>query len=315
MSADMIRFDGRTAIVTGAGRGLGRSHAMLLAERGAHVVVNDPGVSVSGDESEERPAQLVVDEIAAAGGSAIASTDSVATPEGGAAIVAQAIEAFGSLDAVVNNAGILSQADFEQLTPEMVGRMIDVHLGGTFNVLRAAWPVMKHQGYGRVVNTCSNSGWIGTPLQAHYGSAKMGILGLTRCLALEGASSGIKVNAIAPGAASRLAGVVDPALAAGFAAIIGDEGYRVTPEIVSPVVALLASETCPITGELLSTMMGCVSRVFLGLTDGFFDPELTPESLAAHLDLVVDQSSFTVPRTIADELTHVVSKIRAATAM
>ena len=232
-----IRFDGRTAIVTGAGRGLGRSHALLLAARGANVVVNDPGVSVLGEGGDAGPSQTVADEITAAGGSAVANTSSVATPDGAAEIVAQAREAFGTIDVVVNNAGILSQGDFEDLTPEIVGRMVDVHLHGTFNVLREAWPVMKAHGYGRVVNTCSNSGWIGTALQTHYGSAKMGVLGLTRCLALEGEQYGIKVNAVAPGAASRMAEVVDPALAAPFAAIIGDEGHRVTPEIVSPVVA------------------------------------------------------------------------------
>jgi NAD(P)-dependent dehydrogenase (short-subunit alcohol dehydrogenase family) len=307
-----IRFDGRVAIVTGAGRGIGRAHALLLGARGASVVVNDPGVNLAGDGVDAQPAQSVVDEILAAGGQAVASISSVATPEGGAEIVQTALDTYGKIDIVINNAGILSQGAFEELSPETVDKMFDVHLKGAFNVLRAAWGPMKASGYGRVVNTCSNSGWIGTPLQSHYGSAKTGIWGLTRCLALEGEPYNIKVNAMAPGAASRLAEVVDPALAAPFAAIIGDEGHRVTAEIVSPLVAVLAAEGCPVTGELFSTLMGRVSRVFIGLTDGFFDPELSPESISQNFDQICDESGYSVPKTIADELTQVVTKIKSA---
>jgi NAD(P)-dependent dehydrogenase (short-subunit alcohol dehydrogenase family) len=312
VSPDSIRFDGRVAIVTGAGRGIGRSHALLLGARGARIVVNDPGVNLAGEGGDAQPAQAVVDEITAAGGEAVVNTSSVATPEGGSEIVQTARDEFGAVDIIVNNAGILSQGMFEELTPAIVDRMLDVHLKGAFNVLRAAWGSMKENRYGRIVNTCSNSGWIGTPLQSHYGSAKMGLLGLTRCLALEGEPFNIKVNAIAPGAASRMAEVVDPALAAPFAAIIGDEGHRVTAEIVSPLVAVLAAEGCPVTGEMFSTLMGRVSRVFLGLTEGYFDPDLTPERLEQNFARVCDETGYTVPKTIADELIQVISQIKRA---
>ena len=181
------------------GRGLGRAHALLLAARGASVVVNDPGVNLAGDGVDAQPAQSVVDEILAAGGRAVANISSVATPEGGAEIVADCARCYGKIDIVVNNAGILSQGAFEELSPETVDKMFDVHLKGAFNVAAGCVGADEGSGYGRVVNTCSNSGWIGTPLQSHYGSAKTGIWGLTRCLALEGEPYDIKVNAMAPG--------------------------------------------------------------------------------------------------------------------
>ena len=193
-----LGFDGKVAIITGAGGGLGREHALLLASRGAQVVVNDIGGSISGDGGDAGPAERVVKEITDAGGEAIADTHSVSTPEGGAALVATALEHFGRVDIVVNNAGILRDKTFHNMTPDLLDPVLDVHLRGAFNVTRPAWIAMREQSYGRVVNTSSNSGILGNFGQSNYGAAKMGLVGLTRVLAVEGAKYNIKVNAIAP---------------------------------------------------------------------------------------------------------------------
>ncbi len=195
MTQEELRFDGEVALVTGAGRGIGRGHALELARRGARVVVNDAGGAVDGSGTEGVPAQLVAEEINAAGGQAVASRDSVATPAGGAAIVAQAVDAFGQLDIVVNNAGILRDKSFGHLTPDLVDAVLDVHLRGAFHVLIPAWRHMKQRGYGRIVNTTSASGLFGNFGQANYGAAKAGLVGLTRVLAVEGRKIGINVNA------------------------------------------------------------------------------------------------------------------------
>jgi NAD(P)-dependent dehydrogenase (short-subunit alcohol dehydrogenase family) len=182
-----LTFDGRVAIVTGGGGGLGRSHALELARRGAHVVVNDLGGAVDGTGGSTTAAEAVVAEIAAAGGEAVANAASVATPDGGAAIVQAALDAFGRVDIVVNNAGILRDAAFKNVTPESLDAVIDVHLKGAFNVLRGAWPLMREQNYGRIVNTSSGSGLFGNFGQSNYGAAKAGLMGLTRVLSIEGA--------------------------------------------------------------------------------------------------------------------------------
>src|SRR5579875_2076238 len=187
-----LRFDGRVAIVTGAGVGLGRSHALLLASRGARVVVNDIGGSVTGEGSDRGPAEQVASEIRALGGEAVADVNSVATPEGGAAIVATAMEAFGRVDIVINNAGILRDKNFQEMTPDLVEPVLDVHLKGAFNVTRPAFVIMQQQNYGRIVSTCSASGILGSPAKANYAAAKTGLIGLTRVLAAEGAPHNIK---------------------------------------------------------------------------------------------------------------------------
>jgi len=199
-----IGYDGKVAIITGAGGGLGRSHALELARRGARVVVNDLGGSIDGTGASLGPAALVVDEIKSLGGDAVANTDSVATPAGGAAIVQSAIDSFGRIDIVINNAGILRDKAFHNMEPDLVDPVLDVHLKGAFHVTRAAWIKMREQNYGRVVNTSSNSGLLGNFGQANYGAAKMGLVGLTRVLAVEGAKFNIKVNAIAPVAFTRM---------------------------------------------------------------------------------------------------------------
>ena len=193
MAAD-LGYEGKVAIITGAGGGLGRQHALLLASRGARIVVNDLGGSVAGgDAGSDTPAQSVVKEIEALGGEAVANADSVATPEGGEAIVQAAIDAFGQVDIVINNAGILRDKTFHNMTPDLRDPVLDVHLKGAFNVTRPAWIKMREQGYGRIVNTSSSAGILGNFGQTNYGAAKMGLVGLARVLAQEGAGYNIKV--------------------------------------------------------------------------------------------------------------------------
>src|SRR3954468_19283912 len=199
-----LGYDGKVAIITGAGGGLGREHALLLASRGAQVVVNDLGGSVHGDGGDVGPAQQTAKEIEGLGGVAVADTNSVATPAGGAAIVQTALDTFGRVDIVINNAGILRDKAFHNMEPDLLDPVLDVHLKGAFYVTRAAWIKMREQNYGRIVNTSSNSGLLGNFGQANYGAAKMGLVGLTRVLAVEGAKANIKVNAIAPVAFTRM---------------------------------------------------------------------------------------------------------------
>lgn len=270
---DELSFDGRVAIVTGAGNGIGRLHALELARRGAQVVVNDLGGAMDGTGSSATPAEAVVAEIEAAGGEAIVNADSVATPEGGENIVRTAVEWFGKVDIVVNNAGILLDAAFKNTTPDLVDPVLDVHLKGAFNVTRPAWLLMLDQGYGRIVNTSSGSGLFGNFGQSSYGAAKMGLIGLTRVLAIEGGRKGIHVNAIAPIAKTRMT-----------EEIMGEAGDAYAPELITPVVVYLAHESCDRNGNFYSVGAGKVSRVFIGSTAGIEDPTLSPESVAAAID-------------------------------
>ncbi|MEY3354194.1 MAG: hypothetical protein RLZZ16_996, partial [Actinomycetota bacterium] len=199
-----LGFDGKVAVITGAGGGLGRQHALLLASRGALVVVNDLGGAVDGSGSDKGAAQKVVDEIRDLGGEAVADTNSVSTLEGGAAIIATATAAYGRVDIVINNAGILRDKSFQNMEPEMVRAVLDVHLLGAFNVTQPAFKLMREQGYGRIVSTSSAAGIFGNFGQANYGAAKMGLVGFTRVLAVEGAKYNVKANAIAPLAYTRM---------------------------------------------------------------------------------------------------------------
>ena len=270
---DELSFEGRVAIVTGAGNGIGRLHALELARRGAQVVVNDLGGAMDGTGSSQNPAEAVVAEIAAAGGEAVANADSVATPEGGESIVRTAIDRFGRVDIVINNAGILRDAAFKNTTPDLVDPVIAVHLKGAFNVTRPAWLHMLEQGYGRIVNTSSGSGLFGNFGQSNYGAAKMGLIGLTRVQAIEGGRKGIHVNAIAPIAKTRMT-----------EEIMGEAGDAYAPELITPVVIYLAHESCDRNGNFYSVGAGKVSRVFIGSTTGIEDPKLSPESVAAAID-------------------------------
>jgi NAD(P)-dependent dehydrogenase (short-subunit alcohol dehydrogenase family) len=286
-----LGFDNKVAIVTGAGGGLGRSHALELARRGARVVVNDLGGSVDGSGNSTGPAQKVVDEIVALGGEAVANTDSVASVEGGRGIVASALDTFGRIDIVINNAGILRDKAFHNMTFEQIDAVIDVHLRGAFHVTHAAWGHMREQGYGRIVNTSSNSGILGNFGQANYGAAKMGLVGLTNVLAIEGAKSNIKVNAIAPLAFTRMTADLMPGLE-----------EKLQPERVTPVVIYLAHESCEVTGEVYSVGGGTVSRFFTGLTAGYVDHELTAEAVRDNLGTIRDEAGYQVLRNNGQEL-------------
>ena len=292
-----LGFDGRVAVVTGAGGGLGREHAMLLASRGAQLVVNDLGSTVAGEGEAEGPAARTAREIEALGGVAVPDTSSVATPEGGAAIIATALEAFGRVDIVVNNAGILRDKAFHNMTPELLDPVLDVHLTGSFWVTRPAWAHMREQGYGRVVCTSSTSGILGNFGQSNYGAAKSGLVGLTRVLAIEGARHNIMVNAIAPMASTRMT-----------EELLGAFGERLHPRLVSPVVAWLCHEDCPTSGDVYAVGGGRVSRLFTGLTPGLFDPDLTVEAVRDNFEQIRAEEGYTVPASLSDELAELFSR-------
>ncbi len=265
-----LRFDGRVAIVTGAGHGLGREHALDLAARGAKVVVNDLGGAVDGTGTSSGPASDVAEQIRKNGGTAVPSCDNVAIADGAEAIVKTAISEFGRVDAVINNAGILRDKTFMKMTAEEFDAVLGVHLRGSFLVTHAAWPHLRAQGYGRVVMTSSPAGLFGSFGQANYASAKMGLVGLTKTLSLEGAKYGIKANAIAPVAYTRMTAGLLPDELAG----------RLGPEFVSPLVSYLAHEDCASSGEVYSVAGGRVARVFVAEGPGWVKKDgLTAEDV------------------------------------
>jgi len=266
-----VELEGRVAVVTGAGGGLGRSHALALASRGAKVVINDLGGSRDGSGAGSEMADSVVSEIISAGGDAVADYNSVATPEGGRAIVQSALDAFGRVDIVINNAGILRDVSFTKLDPEALDLVLKVHLYGAFHVTHAAWDHMKEQKYGRVISTASGSGLYGNFGQTNYAAAKLGIVGLTRSLAIEGAKYGITANAIAPVANSRMTeDIMPPQLL-----------ERLKPEHVSPLVVFLASEACTDTGHVYSVGGGYLARVAMVEGAGTtFDGVPSPDDIA-----------------------------------
>jgi NAD(P)-dependent dehydrogenase (short-subunit alcohol dehydrogenase family) len=285
-----LGFDGKVAIITGAGGGLGRQHALALASRGALVVVNDLGGAVDGTGSDKGAAERVADEIASAGGEAVADTNSVATAAGGAAIVQTAIDAFDRVDIVINNAGILRDKAFHNMTSDLVDPVIDVHLRGAFHVTQPAWVRMREQGYGRIVSTSSAAGIFGNFGQANYGAAKMGLVGLTRVLAVEGTKYNIRANAIAPLAYTRMT-----------EGIIGSLGEKLDPALVAPLVTYLVHESCESTGRLYSVGGGRVAEVFLGETNGWASPELSAESVAEHWAEITNRDGYSVPTNIGEE--------------
>jgi NAD(P)-dependent dehydrogenase (short-subunit alcohol dehydrogenase family) len=291
--ADVLSLDGAVAVVTGAGRGLGRAHALALAARGASVVVNDIGAALDGtSDGGLQPGDAVVAEILAGGGVAIADNNSVATSAGGSAVIAAALDQFGRIDIVVNNAGFIRDKAFHKMTDEQLGDVLDVHLKGAVHVTRPAWSHMRDQGYGRVINTSSNAGLLGNFGQANYGAAKMGIVGLTRTLAIEGERYGIKVNAIAPIARTRMTDEV-----------LGDLADLADPEGVSEVVALLAHPECPVSGEVLSVGVGAIARFVIGRTSGWDSgADFSAEDVLDNIGRIVDVAQIDILGSAMEEL-------------
>ncbi|HEX3283325.1 MAG TPA: SDR family NAD(P)-dependent oxidoreductase [Mycobacterium sp.] len=274
-----LRFDDRVAVVTGGGRGLGRSYALLLASRGAKVVVNDSGGSLAGDDTDAMPAADVVGEITTAGGEAVANTDSVATAAGGKAIVDAALDRYGRLDVLVHNAGIVRRGSLKEMTTEDFDAVLDVHLRGAFHLVRTAFPAMCDAGYGRVVLTSSIGGLYGNHDVANYAAAKAGIVGLSNVVALEGETHGVTSNVIVPGALTRMAAGLDTS------------AYPpMDPELVAPAVGWLAHESCTITGEILAAIAGRIARVVVAETRGVHRPSWTIEQVAEHIDAIRDLS-------------------------
>ena len=282
------RFDGRVAVVTGAGRGIGRAYALLLAERGASVVVNDLGGAMDGTGADRAPASAVVAEIEAAGGTAVADTSDVSSSSGAEAVVAAAVQRYGRIDVLVNNAGIIRWAGFPEADEENLASHLAVHTVGSFNTARAAWAHMRDARYGRIVMTTS-SGMFGLPTNVSYATAKAGVVGLTRSLAVAGAKHGIKVNLIAPAALTRMAGAAadSPAMA---------------PELVAPMAAFLAHEDCPVTGEMYAAGAGRFARMFIASTPGYVHPgpDVTVEDVAEHWAAINDEAGYTVPANLAE---------------
>jgi NAD(P)-dependent dehydrogenase (short-subunit alcohol dehydrogenase family) len=306
----MIDFEGQAVIVTGAGRGLGRLFALEFARRGASVVVNDLGGTMGGHGSDASVADQVVAEIESAGGAAAASYDSVATPEGGEAIVRTALDRFGRLDAVVSNAGIFSTVAFDELTPQDWRRMLSVHLDGGFYLSQPAFRVMKSQGYGRFVFMASSAGLFGQPGEAHYAAAKTGLVGLSNIIALEGAPYGILANSVLPFGYTRMAGQT----VADHAPDTADAPFLriIEPGLVVPIVVYLASRACSLTHHNYSAAAGRYARVFIGLGEGWLaEPGSKPtaDDIGAHLAEVSATQPCTVPASIFDEIIEICARL------
>ncbi|MGV0785549.1 SDR family NAD(P)-dependent oxidoreductase [Mycobacterium sp. 852014-52144_SCH5372336] len=305
----MIDFAEQVAVVTGAGRGLGRVYALELARRGASIVVNDLGATMHGDGRNTAVADQVVEEITASGGTAVASYDSVDSPAGGKAIVRTAVDAFGRLDAVISNAGIFNSIAFDELTPVDWRRMLSVHLDGAFYLSQPAYRVMKGQGYGRFVFIASSAGVFGQHLEAHYAAAKAGIVGLNNVIALEGEPHGIRANTVLPFGISRM---VTETL--GDPKALEDNGFfaAIRPELVAPLVVYLASRACDVSHQNFSACAGRFARVFIGLSEGWLAPrdgDPTAEDIAGHLEAVAATEPFTVPGSIYDEVFAVTGRL------
>ena len=272
-----LRFDNRVAVITGAGRGLGRAYALLLASRGAKVVINDSGVSLKGQGHDEGPANEVVREIKAAGGEAVACTESVATAEGGKAIIQAAIDHYGRLDILIHNAGNVRRGLLKEMTYEDFDAVLDVHLRGAFHVVRPAFPLMCAAGYGRMVLTSSIGGLYGNRDVVNYSVSKAGLLGLSNVAALEGAAEGVKSNVIIPAAVTRMAEGLDTS------------AYPpMSPELVAPVVGWLAHESCSISGEMLISIAGRVAKAFVAETPGVYRPSWSMEQVGAQMEAIRD---------------------------
>ena len=287
-----VSFENRVVIVTGAGNGLGKAYALELGKRGAKVVVNDLGGAVDGSGSGNSPADDVVNEIIENGGEAVANYDSVATKDGGESIVQTAVDSFGTVDAVINNAGILRDKSFANMTEEEFSLIIEVHLKGTYFVTQPAFKIMKENNYGRIVNVASPSGIFGNFGQTNYGAAKMGIVGLTNVLAIEGAKYNIKVNVRAPTAYTRMTEALLPE----------DVGKLFSAELVTPMVTYLASEACEPTHEIFGVAAGRFARIGIITHEGYVNTEATAEDIANNIEEIRTITDGSYPLSNEDEL-------------
>ena len=278
MSED-LRFDGRVAVITGGGRGLGAAYATLLAQQGCKVVVNDLGAPIKGDGVDVGVAQQLVDEIRAAGGEAVADTNTVATPEGGKAIIQTALDTWGRIDILIHNAGNVRYGSIREIDYEDFKSVVDVHLMGAFHVVQAAHPLMCDTGYGRIVLTSSIGGIYGNKRCVNYGVSKAGMLGLNNIAALEGEDCNVKSNVIVPNAVTRMAEGLDIS-----------QYPPLGPELVAPAVAWLAHENCNISGEMITAGGGRISRAFIAETKGVFQPNWTIADVGAAMDAIHDKA-------------------------
>ena len=275
-----LRFDNRVAVVTGAGRGLGRAYALLLASKGAKVIVNDLGVSLKGQGQDEGPANEVVREIKAAGGEAVACTESVATAQGGKAIIQSALDHYGRIDILIHNAGNVRRGSLKEMTYEDFDAVLDVHLRGAFHVVRPAFPRMCAAGYGRMVLTSSIGGLYGNKDVVNYSMSKAGLIGLSHVVALEGAAEGVKSNVIVPAAVTRMAEGLDTS------------AYPpMDPDLVAPTVGWLAHESCSISGEMLVSIAGRVAKAFVAETPGVYRPSWTIGQVGEQMDAIRNTSA------------------------
>ncbi len=301
-----VTVDGQVAIITGAGNGLGRIYALELARRGAAVVVNDIAVDA---------ANAVVKEIEATGGRAAASYDSIATPESARAILQTSLDRFGTLDILIHNAGTWRNVPIEEMTPDNLDPVIDVHLRGAFFLVRPAWRIFREKGYGRIVLTSSAAGAFGREEGSNYVAVKAGLFGLARGLALEGAKHGILVNSLLPNAETSRR-PMNPEYRARLNAVLEPLDGRRTPEAVAPLVVYLASRQCSVTGEAFSAGAGRFARVFVGVTEGWTSAPIepaSPEDVLDHLGEIEDRSRYIVPISLFDETEAIAASVRAST--
>lgn len=273
-----LRFDDRIAVITGGGRGLGRAHALLLAQRGAKIVVNDPGVSMAGDATDEGPADALVSEIRTAGGEAIANTDSVATQAGGKAILESAMDNYGRVDILIHSAGNVRRGSLNELAYEDFEAVLDVHLRGAYHVVREAFPHMTRQQYGRIVLTSSINGLYGKSDNVTYSICKAGFMGLSNTAAIEGQNIGIKSNLIVPAAVTRMSAGIDTS-----------QFPPMDPDMVAPMVAWLCHESCSVSGEMYVAMAGRLARAWIAESPGAYRPEWTLEQVAGSIDAIRGQ--------------------------
>jgi NAD(P)-dependent dehydrogenase (short-subunit alcohol dehydrogenase family) len=298
-----LRFDNRVAVITGAARGLGRAYALLLAARGAKVVVNDTGSVLNGAGVDNGPADEVVREIEAAGGEALVCAESVATPAGGEAIINAALNRYGRIDILIHNAGNVRPASLKEMTQADFDSVLDVHLRGAFHVVRPAFPLMCKAHYGRVVLTSSIGGLYGNHRVANYGMAKAGLIGLSNVVALEGAEEGVKCNLIVPGAVTRMAEGIDVS------------AYPpMSPDLVAPVVGWLAHEACSITGEMLISIAGRVARAYIGESRGVYQGCWTIEQVGEQMDAIRDTAEpLVLPVVPSGHIDHIRYSFKMAT--